>query len=318
MSDLKVSIIIPCYNAKAYIKDTLNSVYNQNYSNTEIIVIDDYSTDGSYEYVESIKNDTVILKRNERKGACAARNYGFELASGDYIQYLDADDILGVTKLDAQLKLVSKYGRNFVYSGEWIRFIEVINEMDTNIQIINKDYDKPCEWLNESWSGHGVGQTSIWLTHRSLIEKAGPWNENLLINQDGEFFSRVLLNASGIKYSANSRVYYRSGNLNSISQSKKLSKSKSESLLHSYCLYKKTSEKFNVLEELKNGLGNNFLHFIYEFHDLYPDLVLEATSQFYNLGHKKMWPVGGDKFRTIAKLIGFKNALLIKGKLKTL
>ncbi len=91
MKDIKFSIIMPAYNAEEFIKDSLNSIFNQTYSNYEIIVIDDCSTDNTYNIVKGISN-VVLLQTpiNSRQGA--ARNIGLDYCSGDYVLFLDADD----------------------------------------------------------------------------------------------------------------------------------------------------------------------------------------------------------------------------------
>ncbi|WP_179333440.1 glycosyltransferase family 2 protein [Winogradskyella costae] len=307
-----VSVIIPCYNAMPYLKDTLNSILEQSYKAIEIIVIDDGSSDGSFEYIESLNMPNLIYAKNIRKGACSARNYGFELSTGKYIQYLDADDVLSPTKIETQLKLAEVYGTETVYSCSWVHFENEIIDLEIIRQAIDKDYKKPYQWLNDSWLGKGMGQTSIWLTHRSIIEKSGKWDESLKINQDGEFFSRVLLVAKQIKFSDKALVYYRKGNCSSISQSNKFTEQKATSLLKSYSLYKSSAIIHNKLEELKEGLGQIFLEFIYQYHSYFPELVEKAKQEFFALGYNKMWPVGGNKFKKLASIIGFKNTLKAK------
>src|SRR5690606_27096496 len=124
-----------------------------------------------------------------------ARNKAFELSTGDYIQYLDADDLLAPDKIASQIKLFEKYGDVVIVSGQWDRFYNNPEEAVFPDRFLDRDWDNPVDWLINSWEGKGMAQTAVWLTPRKLIEKAGPWNENLTINQDGEFFSRVLLEA---------------------------------------------------------------------------------------------------------------------------
>jgi glycosyltransferase involved in cell wall biosynthesis len=295
-----------------YLKDTLSSVLQQSYKAIEIIVIDDGSSDGSYEYMASLTLPNLTYAKNKGKGACAARNYGFELSTGDYIQYLDADDILSPTKLETQLKLAEVYGTETVYSCSWVHFEKEIIDLEIIRQAIDKDYKKPYQWLNDSWLGKGMGQTSIWLTPRHIVEKTVGWDESLKINQDGEFFSRVLLLAKQIKFSDKALVYYRKGNSNSVSQSNKFTEQKATSLLKSYSLYKASAIKHNKLEDLKEGLGQNFLEFIYQYHSYFPELSEKAKQQFFTLGYNKMWPVGGSKFKKLTSIIGFKNTLKAK------
>lgn len=90
----KVSVIIPAYNAEKYVKEALDSLKNQTYKNVEIVVIDDGSTDKTYEIVHNYASEysNLILVHQENGGVCAARNKGLDLATGDYIMFLDADD----------------------------------------------------------------------------------------------------------------------------------------------------------------------------------------------------------------------------------
>lgn len=307
-----VSVIIPSYNSAKFIKETLDSVFNQTYKNIEVIVVDDGSTDGSFELIFNLKNPNLKLVKNLGKGACAARNYGFEISKGDYIQYLDADDLLSPNKIHDQMNLASKFGLNAVYFCEWIRFVGSIDEYATNHQFINKNYDQAYMWLKDSWRGKGMAAVHSWLVPRQIIIMAGQWNEDLLINQDGEFFTRVLMNASTIKYVASVKVYYRSGNPNSISQSQNTSWVKAGSLLNSLIINKKTCSDYGLTDELKEGLGHTFLNFIYRNFNVHSDLVAKAKFHFYDLGYKKMWPVGGENFKKGAELIGFLPMLKIK------
>jgi glycosyltransferase involved in cell wall biosynthesis len=310
-----VSVIIPSFNASEYIIDTIDSVLDQIYKDIEIIIVDDYSEDNTWSIIKSYRDkypDLIRIFKNKSKGACAARNYGFELSKGDYIQYLDADDILHPSKIENQLQLFKQFGNEIVCSGIWGRFYNSIDTVVWEDQKINKNYDAPVNWLIDSWNGKGMGQTSIWLTHRILIEKAGKWNEKLLLNQDGEFFLRVLLKAKAIKFCEEAKVYYRSGNTRSISQQNRWSYEKATSLLLSFELYQQNCKQFIEYEGVKKGLGQNYLNFIYQFYPLFPDLLKKSEESFYHLGFKKIWPVGGEKFKKIANVIGFKNLLIIR------
>src|SRR5437762_10442063 len=88
-----ISVIIPCFNAEHFIREAIESVLQQTHCDFEIIVVDDGSTDGSRAIVESI-GPTIGLVCGPNLGASAARNRGTRLAKGEFIQYLDADDVL--------------------------------------------------------------------------------------------------------------------------------------------------------------------------------------------------------------------------------
>ncbi len=106
--DILVSIIIPCFNQEKYIGETLQSVLNQTYSNWECIVVDDGSKDNSATIIKDVaaKNKKIhyIYKRNE--GVSKARNLGLEKAKGQFIQFLDADDVLDAKKIKRSLEEV--------------------------------------------------------------------------------------------------------------------------------------------------------------------------------------------------------------------
>ena len=114
----KVSVIIPVYNSEKYIKECIESVINQTYQNLEIIVIDDCSMDSSIELVKNIKDDRInIISLPENIGVSNARNKGIEVATGDYICFIDSDDIWMREKIEKQVEFIEKNGYEFIYSN---------------------------------------------------------------------------------------------------------------------------------------------------------------------------------------------------------
>ena len=118
MSEL-VSIIIPCFNAESVIADAINSALGQTYSNCEVIIIDDGSTDGSLEVIKQF-GSRIQFQSWGNHGGCLARNEGLRLAKGKFIQFLDADDILSPDKLEIQLPLSSQYTDAVVYTDHFV------------------------------------------------------------------------------------------------------------------------------------------------------------------------------------------------------
>lgn len=119
---MKISVIIPIYNGLQYIRECLKSIKNQTtLVEIEIILIDDASTDNLEFEIFSIKdelslNNLIYIRNAKQLGPAKARNIGIELASGNYIAFLDADDWWEKTKLEEQLKLIEK-GYKFIYTG---------------------------------------------------------------------------------------------------------------------------------------------------------------------------------------------------------
>jgi glycosyltransferase involved in cell wall biosynthesis len=109
-----VSIIIPCFNAEEFICDAINSALQQTYPAVEVIVIDDGSTDGSLDIIKSSGN-RIRWKTGPNRGGNAARNRGIELARGDLIQFLDADDLLHRDKLEIQVPIAMQDDQVITY-----------------------------------------------------------------------------------------------------------------------------------------------------------------------------------------------------------
>lgn len=119
MNELKVSIVIPCYNVDKYIDECLNSVLNQTYSNLEVVVIDDGSNDGTRrileEYQNRYRNIKLLLQNN--KGPASARNAGVRVCSGDYLLFVDADDYIQNDTIETLVNAVSGKEIEIAYYG---------------------------------------------------------------------------------------------------------------------------------------------------------------------------------------------------------
>lgn len=138
-----VSIITPVYNSEEYLEETILSVINQTYKNWELLLVDDCSTDNSYEIIEKYLTDERIkYLRNERNsGPAITRNVGLETANGKYIALLDSDDFWGKTKLENQVKFMVKNNLELSHGNyyfcdlksEVIKKIEVSEQIDYKI-----------------------------------------------------------------------------------------------------------------------------------------------------------------------------------------
>lgn len=306
-----VSIIIPMYNAEKFIKETIESCLSQTHKNYEIIVVDDESSDNSCKIVETFsdKYDNIKLFIQKNSGAQKARNLGIEKSKGEYLQFLDADDILSKDKISSQVELAKKYGKNCLYSCKFERFIDSIDKSTYQKKLIDKSFDKPIEWLIVSWSNGGMGQTSIWLISRILVNKIGMWNEDLTKNQDGEYFCRAILNSKKIIFSHTSKVYYRITGNTSISY--QMNRKASLATLYSYDLYSKHIKKFKNLE-LNKALAFNYISFINHFYPNFNDLLEEAEEKINILGFKlNDFNLPGNLGK-LSNIIGFKNALRVR------
>ena len=113
----KITIITPMHNSSKHILECIESVLNQTYQNTEIIVVDDASTDNSLELVKSVKDNRIkIIELKENVGAGVARNKGIEASTGEYICFLDSDDYWVMDKLERQVNFMEKNNYTFSYT----------------------------------------------------------------------------------------------------------------------------------------------------------------------------------------------------------
>ena len=115
----KVSVIVPVYNAEHYIADTIRSVTGQSFSDLELILVDDASTDNSAGIIKEYLSDDRIklLANDDQKGAAGARNTGIMASTGRYIAFLDSDDLWAKDKLAAQIDFMNKKNAAFSFTG---------------------------------------------------------------------------------------------------------------------------------------------------------------------------------------------------------
>ncbi|MEZ9158456.1 glycosyltransferase family 2 protein [Vibrio lentus] len=114
---MKVSILMNAYNAESYLKEAIDSIYAQTYKNWEIIFIDNCSTDGTENIAKSYDSKLKYYRTDINIPLYSARNFGLKFATGDYLAFLDTDDLWYRDKLDLQVNVVLKTGAKFVYSN---------------------------------------------------------------------------------------------------------------------------------------------------------------------------------------------------------
>lgn len=212
-----VSIIIPVFNAGKYLDEAIRSALDQTWPRKEVIVIDDGSTDNSLAIAKTYENKQLKILTQKNKGASAARNLGIKEAAGEYIQFLDADDLLSKNKIESQINRLIAFPDHLALCGT-VHFR--IGTDPTSYPVQHDWYaqgtDNPVDFLLKLYGGPLIGpeyggmiQPNAWLAPRSLVLKAGLWNEALSLDDDGEFFCRVILASKGIVYADDAINYYR-------------------------------------------------------------------------------------------------------------
>lgn len=302
MDNPLVSIIIPVYNKGDYLEETLRSALQQTWPNKEIIVIDDGSTDNSLEIAFSTPGLKIIYQ--DRKGASAARNRGIREAKGQYIQFLDADDLLHPEKIEKQLRctLNSQYD---LLCCNWSRFtINPSDAIDTKeFGFIDLEEFQPIEWLVKDM----MVPVHAWLTPIELIRKAGNWNENLSLNDDGDFFTRVVAQCKKVIFHE-TWVFYRTGMTDSLSKKKDIKAL--ESLYESYLSYEEVAMEKDPIG-LKNNVRKRYADLFLKCYPIHTSLSSMAELKLeFELSDTRQFLARETSF--ISRILGIKLTLKIK------
>jgi len=273
-----VSILIPAYNAEEWIGQTLTSATGQTWSRKEIIVVDDGSEDRTWEVARRFASKQVSVVRKQNEGAAAARNHAFRLCQGEYIQWLDADDLLSAHKIENQLAVLRENDdRRILLSSPWAAFYYRTGHARFVQNALCQDRS-PLEWLLNKMSRNLHMQTATWLTSRELSEAAGPWDTSLLSDDDGEYFCRVLLASKGTRFVPTSKVFYR------VVTSKRLSHigdsdQKKDSMLLSMKLHLKYLRSLEESERVRRAC----LNYLQTWLDIFFPERLDAVAELQRL-----------------------------------
>ncbi|MFK7777461.1 MAG: glycosyltransferase [Gimesia sp.] len=198
----KVSILIPCYNAERWVAQAIQSALDQTYGEKEVIVVDDGSTDGSLEIIKSF-DDKICWETGPNRGGNVARNRLLELATGEWLQYLDADDYLRPEKIERQLEQIAD-DVDVVYSAP---LIETWNETGIVASTVgNIDFDASIE---TQWIRWQLAQTGTVLWKAGSLKQIGGWNENYPCCQDNEVTLRAIQQGLVFKAVSYSDAVYR-------------------------------------------------------------------------------------------------------------
>ena len=185
---LPVSVIIPCHNAARFLGATIDSVLAQTFPAFELILIDDGSTDGTADVIDRYRrlDGRLTCESGPNRGVSAARNRGTDLASGKYLQYLDADDLLRPHALQAKFEALESSGADIAYT-DWQKLIE----SPPGRFVPGEIYSRKCEDTQlaleiaiflDFWS-----PPAALLYRREVVDRVGGWNTSLPIVQDGRF-----------------------------------------------------------------------------------------------------------------------------------
>jgi glycosyltransferase involved in cell wall biosynthesis len=236
-----VSVITPCYNAARFVAETIASVAAQTYAPLEHIIVDDGSTDESWAVIESFGSRVNAVRLEHNRGGSHARNRGAECARGEFLMFLDSDDLIAPDTLGALVQAVRarpaaigvcSWRRLLLVRGKWVEA-----PPEASLPLL----DDPLRgWLQNCW----VPPCAV-LWRRDAYERAGEWDERITLNDDGDLMMRAFVRGCSLVSAVEGRAFYRHHGETRLSLSNDVF---SEPRLRSLCLVLE-----NLISELRRA-----------------------------------------------------------------
>ena len=306
-----VSIIVPCHNAEPWLEATLESALAQTWPRCEIILVDDGSTDGSLPLAQSFAARGVQVVAQANRGASAARNHALRLARGDWLQFLDADDLLAPDKIARQFERLRPGEDRVLLSGAWTRFHAAPDGAPFPGEPLCADFT-PVEFLLTKFSAPLMMHPAAWLVPRALADAAGTWDERLSLDDDGEYFTRVVLAATEVRYCPEARSYYRSGLRGS------LSRRRSEEAWRSQFLSLELSlDRLLAVEpgaRARRVAADALQRLVFDAYPASPGCRRRAQARIADWGGSRAHYEAGPRFRRLARWIGWRLAKRLRNR----
>lgn len=302
-----VATLIPAYNAEEWIAESIQSAVQQTWPRKEVIVVDDGSTDRTGDVARRFGSKNVKVVTTDNRGPSAAINQAYRLCQGDYIQELDADDILAPDKIEKQLAALREDdGPKTLLSGPRGYFYYSTQRAWFPVTPLWQDLT-PLEWLLLSMSQNLPMQNSTWLVSRELAEAAGPWDEQLSFDNDGEYFCRVLAASARTRFVPEARMFHRVIGTSQMSYLGKSDK-KRESLLRSMRMRVQRLRSLEESERVREACLAYLQTWFGSFYPDRPDLVAELLTLAAELGGRLEPPRLRWKYAWMKPVVGFRAA----------
>lgn len=306
-----VSVVIPCFNVEHFITECIESVVSQTHQELEIICVDNNSTDNTWETFLELKNKypNIFLVQEMKKGANAARNKGLDIAKGEWIQFLDADDLIEPKKIEHQINLVQSASNlvSFV-AGAYVKKFLDGNKIILNVSTIN-------EFVSPFINKCGITSSNLW--NRNSLIQIGGWNEILNSSQETDLMLRLIFKNHKYVLDLEPKTIVRQRESGQISQSNPIKKW--EQYIDIRLKYLENFRAYNL-----NDYNNNLqylLDFLMVSILILAKYDLKIALKYYNMYIKNDW-ISSNKFGFskvkvfIIKFLGLKTFIILNSFLK--
>ncbi len=298
-----VSILIPAFNAERWLARSIASALAQTWGRIEVVIVDDGSTDSTLDIARRHECSNVIVRTQPNAGAASARNAALDLAQGDYIQWLDADDILHNSKIEHQLARADSRAK--LLTSCWGRFFDRPDRARFAPDPLWTTL-RPVDWISRKFSFNASMVPASWLVSRALAHRAGAWDTRLSLDDDGEYMCRLVAASDRVEFVPSARCYYRVGNTGSLSWRK------SESAVRSACLSIELCVAHLLKLEDSAATRAACLTFVQEasrlFHPGHTDLIDRCRTLASALGGNLQPPSERAHFRLFRSAFGWERA----------
>ncbi|WP_251965221.1 glycosyltransferase family 2 protein [Salinibacter ruber] len=201
---IKVSVVIPCYNVEGYVGDAIRSALSQTHKFGEVICVDDGSTDGTLRILKDLKSkhpQRLVVQTGPNRGGNFARNVGLKLSEGEYIQFLDADDVIDKDKIEHQVSLIDSMNCTVDLVAGGFRY----GASNGGSEVRKPGNESDLVNLART----ALGRTSSNLWRADSIREVGGWNEDWESSQEYELMFRLLKNGAEICYDRTPKTWIR-------------------------------------------------------------------------------------------------------------
>jgi glycosyltransferase involved in cell wall biosynthesis len=294
---VRVSIVMPVYNAIAYLGATLESALAQTHADVEIIAVDDGSTDGSWEALAAIGGDRIQRVRLPHGGGCRARNHGLGLATGERLLFLDADDLISPDLVAALSDTLDGAPAGSFAGAPWRHLVpaaagwEPARRTPTPVSTT----DPLASWLRDVWI-----PTSGILWPAALVRELGGWDPTLAAAQDGDLVMRALVAGARLVQSERGLLWYRDA-AGSVSKGRSAEQLRSRMrVLEKVAAALETTGR---LDRYRVPLAHAYHHFARGYLVSHPELARECARRATALAGRRGTP-GTLPHRWLSHLLG--------------